>query len=191
MKTMTFVLVTLLAALASVGFNCINDSFTVAVNLPLTFDINVNPGPTGSKGGTPVTVRLADQIDNSYVNKLQAVRFYDIRVSTVGTYSGTITNGVLTIDGIKILDFQGTWNQFNTPQSILGSSTLVTPNFAPGGGVSHLIDLLNQFKSNSGVQTTLNGSCTIQDQSGQVPAGLMVHFEILSQVDANVGGGNN
>ncbi len=186
MKTMTFVLVTLLAALASVGFNCINDNFTVAVNLPLTVDLTVNPGPTGTKSGS-ATVRFADKIDQSYLGKLQNVRYYDIRVSTVGTYSGNVSNGVLTIDGTPILTFAGTWNQFNTPQSLLGSSTLVRPD---SRGIVILMNKLNSFKSDPNIQATLSASCTISDPSGNVPSGLMVHFEILTQVDAEVGGGN-
>lgn len=183
MKTMTFVLVTLLAALASVGFNCINDNFTVSVNLPLTLDLNVNPGPTGTKSGNAV-VKFADYIDPSYLGNLQAVRYYDIRVSTVGTYSGNVSGGVLNIDGTPILTFAGTWNQFNTPQSLLGSSSLVRPQ---NGGIAILINKLNSFKTNSAVQATLSSSLTITDPSGNVPAGLVVHFEILCQVDALVG----
>ncbi len=186
MKTMTFVLVTLLAALASVGFNCINDNFTVAVNLPLTLDVPVNQGPAGTKSGT-ITLKLANLIDQSYVNHLQAVRYYDIRVSTVGTYTGSISGGTLNIDGTPILTFGGTWNQFNTPQSLLGSSALVHPQAA---GIVALTNLLNNFKTNPNASTTLSATCTISDASGQVPSGLTVHFEILCQADAEVGGGS-
>lgn len=184
MKTMTFVLVTLLAALASVGFNCINDNFTVAVNLPLTLDLTINPGPTGTKSGNAV-VKFANYIDQSYLGNLQNVRYYDIRVNTVGTYSGNVSNGVLTIDNQPILTFAGTWNQFNTPQSLLGSSTLVRPQNA---GIAVLTNKLNSFKTDPNIQATLAASCTISDPSGNVPAGLVVHFEILCQVDAEVGG---
>ncbi len=182
MKTMTFVLVTLLVAIASVGFSCINDNFLVAVNLPLTVDYNVNPGPAGVKSAD-TTVYLKDQIDQSYVGKIQNVRYYDIRVSTIGTYDGSVPpDGQLFIDGKRILSFRGTWNQFNTPQSVLGSSTLVTPDNA---GVAQLLTKLNAFITNDNTSVRLTGTCVLNGST--VPDGLKLRVEILCQVDAEVG----
>ncbi len=182
MKTMTFVLVTLLVAIASVGFSCINDSFLVAVNLPLTVEYKVNPGPAGVKIAD-TTVYFKDQIDQSYVGKIQNVRYYDSQVSTIGTYSGSVPpNGQLLIDNQLLLSFHGNWNDFNTPQSVLGSSPLVTPNNA---GVAELLAKLNQFIANQNTSVHLAGSCTLVGPD--VPAGLRLRVQILCQVDAEVG----
>lgn len=179
MKTMTFVLVTLMAALASVGFNCINDSFQVAVNLPLVQEYPVIPGPAGPYSGSAV-VKLKDIIDQSYLDKMKNVRAYDIRVSTTGQYGGNVS-GAVTIDGTTILTFSGAWNQFNTPQSVLGTSTLVSSQPL---GVQALLNKLNAFKTDQNVTVTLAGNGSITGTT--VPSGLVLRIEILSQVDAEI-----
>ncbi len=179
MKTMTFVLVTLMAALASVGFNCINDSFQVAVNLPIVQEYPINPGPAGAYGGSAV-VKLKDIIDQSYLDHMKNVRSYDIRVSTIGQYSGNVS-GSVTIDGNTLLTYSGAWNQFNTPQSVLGTSGLVSSNSV---GVQALLTKLNQFTTNQNVTVAVTGAGTIAGTT--VPAGLVLRIEILSQVDAEI-----
>ena len=182
MKTTTLALAGLLTALGTMNFTCINDSFNVVVNVPVSYEFTVNPGSTGAKSGN-ATLGLKDYVDASFLDEVKNARLYDIRVSTIGTYSGTISNGAVTVDGQQILVFAGQWNQFNTPQSLLGSSLLVQPRTA---GVTALVSKLNQLSSNPNVTAILAASCTVTDASGQVPSGLKVRVELLTQMDAEV-----
>jgi hypothetical protein len=184
MKKTTYLLMALLVGLATMGFNCVNDGFVVSVNLPLTLTFNVNNGNAGSNANFSgsATLALKDQIDPSYLGNLHGARSYDLRVSTIGDFSGTVSNGVVRINGQTILTFSGPWNSFHTPQSVLGSSSLVQPN---NTGIQVLLNALQQFQTNQNVSVTLDGGGTI---TTPYPAGLQVQIELLSQVDAQVGG---
>lgn len=183
MKKVMLTLTTLLIALATMGFNCINDSFDVAVNMPIEAVFTVNAGPAGSFGGTPVTITLSGIIDPSYIGKIKNVRSYDIRVSTIGTCSDSIANGFATINSKQILTFRGQWNSFNTPQSVLGSSPLVTPNPV---GIQELLSTLTKFINNSSQTAVVNGGGTMIGTT--VPSGLQLKIQLFAQVDAELSG---
>ncbi len=184
MKTMTFALVALLMALSTMGFNCINDAFQVAVNMPITATYDINPGTPGPINHS-TTKNLSDFADNSYLDKIQAIRVYDVRITTIGDYSGSVSNGVVAVDGATLFTFSGTWNAFHNSQSILGTSSLIHPNTA---GMAVLMNKLNQFKSNS--STTITISTSGNASGPAVPAGLQVKIEIMAQFDAQIGGGS-
>jgi hypothetical protein len=181
---MKIVLAGLLVVLMTTGSQCINDGFLVAVNLPISKTWAINPGPTTTFGGSATAIVLANQLDASYKDKVKNARYYDIRVSVGGTYAGNV-NGTASINGTRLLSFSGSWANFQTPQSLLGSSSHITPDPA---GVAVLVSALNAFSTNPAqvVSLSANGSLS----QGPVPSGLTFTVEILAQVDAEVGDGD-
>jgi len=184
MKT-KILLVFLLGILATTGSTCINDGFLVAVNLDIPACYAIKAGPTlswtPSDPGQPVVIRLADQIDASYLDKIKNARYYDLKVSVMGAYSGSVS-GICYINNIPLLTFSGTWADFATPQSLLGNSPHIT---AQATGVAELVRVLNLFKANTAVTVSMSSSGSLSGQS-PVPAGLSVCLDILAQVDAEV-----
>jgi hypothetical protein len=183
---MKIVLAALLIVLLNTGSSCINDGFQVAVNLPISHTWTINKGTNTHFTEAATAIALANQIDASYQNKIKGARYYDIRVSVGGPYTGTVTNGVATINGTKLFDFHGTWDQLKTPQSLLGSSSLITPNTA---GVLVLVNALNSFVTNS--STTISLAASGDLSTAPNVDGMTLTVEILAQVDAEVGGSNN
>ena len=184
MKT-KILLVFLLGILATTGSTCINDGFLVAVNLPISACFNIKSGSnlswTPSDPGQPVIIKLSDAIDGSYVDKIKNARYYDMQVTVHGAYAGSVS-GFAYINGKPLLSFQGQWSDFATPQSLIGSSTHITPQTA---GVAELVAMLNQFKTNASTSMSLTSNGSLSGQS-PVPSGLSFCFEILAQVDAQV-----
>lgn len=184
MKKMTFALITLAAALMTAGFSCVNDPFTVPVNLTLSQTYNVNNGNAGTNpsfGGT-AQIALQDQIDQSYLGNITATRVSDLRVSTIGDFpAGTFSVNV-AINGATILTVTGKqWNDFHTPQSVLASN-LIQRNQA---GVDQLLIALQTLQSTQRVTVSLSANGTI---ATPYPAGLQVQIDLISQVDAQVSG---
>lgn len=179
---MKLVLAALLIVLLNTGSSCVNDGFLVAVNLPISHTWAINGGSSTNFSGSTTTITLANQIDASYSDKIQGARYYDIRVSVGGAYSGNV-NGTAYINGTPLLTFSGSWADFQTPQSLLGASPHVTPQTA---GVVVLVNALNTFKSNPSTVVTLSANGSLSQ--GPVPNGLTITVEILAQVDAQVGG---
>ncbi|MFN0156559.1 MAG: hypothetical protein ACKVRP_00640 [Bacteroidota bacterium] len=177
---MKLVLFCILISLATMGSDCINEGFIVTVDLPLEGCYDINAGSNLSFGGSQVYV-LEDEIESTYRDDIQAARYYDIRVSVVGTYNGSV-DGVARINGIDLLDYQGNWSDFATPQSLLGSSTHITPNAA---GINELISILNSLPDPGNTTVTLSSSGTLAGQN-PVPSGLSVCIEVLAQVDSQV-----
>jgi hypothetical protein len=185
MKTKILLWVIFLGLLATTGSTCINDGFLVAVNLPISTCFSIKAGPTlnwtPSDPGQPVVIHLSDQIDESYLNNIKNVRYYDLKVSVKGTYSGS-ASGIAYINNVPLLTFSGNWADFATAQSLLGNSTHITPQAT---GLAELLRVLNQFKTSSTVTASLSSSGSLSGQS-PVPAGLSVCIEIDAQVDAEV-----
>ena len=180
MKTKALLLL-LLGILATTGSTCINEGFLVAVNLPISACFAINPGPSTSYDGT-VAIKLADQIDASYIDEIQTVRYYDIRVSNQGTYADSVVNGRAFINNILLLTYAGKWSDFATPQSLLQNSTLIQTQAA---GLNELVRALNQFKTDPATTLYLRSTGRLTG-APPVPSGLSVCVEILAQVDAKV-----
>lgn len=186
---MKLVLAALLIVLLNTGSSCINDGFLVAVNLPISHTWSINGGNTTTFNGGITQVALANQIDESYRDKVKGARYYDIRVSVGGTYSGNVTGtayiGTTQSSRVPLLTFSGSWADFQTPQSLLGSSSHIAPQ---GAGVALLVSQLNAFATNNSVVVYLSADGSLSQPP--VPNGLTLTVEILAQVDAQVGGGD-
>lgn len=161
----------LVVALTTMGFDCVNDNALISVNIPgLTGTFRINPG--GTSFDETVTVHSSDYLDIGFEDyNLNSLRVYDIRVSTIGSFAGNVTGQVL-INGQQLLSYNGPWNSFNTPQSLV-TSTLITRNAA---GVAALLSAIRNKQD-----VAIRGSGTV---SQTVPSGLAVQVEILAQVDA-------
>ena len=180
MKTKALLLL-LFGVLATTGSTCINDGFLIAVNLPISACFAINPGPSTSFDGT-VAIKLAEQIDLSNIENIQTVRYYDIRVSSQGTYPDSVVNGRAFINNILLLTYSGKWSDFTTPQSLLQNSTLIQTQAA---GLNELVRVLNQFKTDPNTTLYLRSTGRLTG-APPVPPGLSVCVEILAQVDAQV-----
>ncbi len=183
MKKMTFALIALAAALLTVGFSCVNDPFVVPVDLTLSQTHEVNNGNAGSNpsfGGTEY-VTLNNQIDESYRDHITTTRVSDLRVSTIGDFSGQFSVNVLINDSRILYVNGGSWNDFHAPQSVLTSSLISRDPAGYGQLQAALLALQNH--QNVTVKLASNGTITTP-----YPAGLQVKIELISQVDAEVGG---
>lgn len=180
MKT-KIVLLALFVALATMGFECINSPFNVSLNLdPFSKCFDINPGGTVNFGGS-VSIDPRGLIDDSFEDKIQDARIYDITVQATGPFTGNVTNGQVTINGIPILTYSGTWANFSTPQSILGRSAFITPQ---RGGILELVRVLKlrplQAVTLASIGTLTGGGVP------PVPSGLGVCVKVYAQVDGSV-----
>jgi hypothetical protein len=166
-----FILAVLLIAMTTTGSDCINDGFLVSVNVEgLNGTYAINPGNNTSFNGS-VTIAASSYLNTDF-GSYENVRVYDVKVHTLGTYSGT-ANGTLEVNGVSAIGFSGSWAQFSTPQSLL-TSPLITRY--PGG----ITTLVNAVLNSQDV--TLHGFGTVS--TAPVPSGLSVVIEIFAQVDA-------
>lgn len=167
---MRVVVVALFAALVTMGFQCINENFLVSVNIQgISGTYKINPG--NGQFNDCVTKNAGDYLDQNYKTFSNA-RIYDIKVSTIGTYTGNL-NGTATINGTAILSFNGSFAYFNTPRSLLTDPN-ITRNPA---GINVLVNAINnkQIVTLCGV-----GAAT----PGPFPDGQYVKVEVFGQVDA-------
>ena len=164
----------LFIALTTMGFDCINEDLLVAVNIKgITGTYRVNQG--NGAFDSCKTLTADDYLDPDYTD-ISDVRIYDIRVSTSGTYAGTINNTTVTLNGsttLLTLTSGTTWSYFNTPRSIL-TDPKIQKN-PPG-----LVALVNAVKHKQTV--TLCGSGSISPTP--FPSNLYVTIEVFGQVDA-------
>jgi len=173
------VLFFLFAVLATTGSTCINDGFQVAVNFPLTYCGNIIAGSNPAFSGSQ-TIKISDQVGEAYRDNIKNGRYYDVRVRVNGPYAGSVS-GSGYVNGLKLLDFSGQWSDFLTPQSLLGSSTHVTPQAA---GSAELLRVLNSLATNPNATITLSANGSVSQVP--VPAGLSVCIDIYAQVDSEV-----
>ncbi len=182
MKTKALLLL-LIGILATTGSTCINDGFLVSVNVPIKATFPITAGPNLVFSGTQ-TIKLADLIDASYVDNLKNVRYFDVRISTTGTYNGTVfVTG--SIDGSELIKTKNSptpWSDLATPQSLLNGSTKFDFQAA---GLTQLMNKLNAFKSNPATTVTLAANGTLSGQT-PVPSGLALVVEIYAQADSEV-----
>jgi len=168
-------------ALATMGFDCINDPLIVSVSLdPFSHCYQINPGPNVNYGGQTI-IDPNTLMDDSYRDKVEDARVYDITVQSTGSFSGTVSNGIVTINGVPILTYSGSWSDFSTPQSLVRRSSHIQKNNA---GIQELLRSLRQrplLPDTLGASGTLSGGGV-----PPVPAGLGVCVNIYAQIDANI-----
>jgi hypothetical protein len=163
----------LVVALATMGFDCVNDNALISVNIPgLTGTFAINPG--GTTFDETITVTSSEYLDVGFSDiNLNSLRVYDIRISTIGTFAGNV-NGQVLINGQQLLSYNGPWNSFNTPQSLVNSPLI-------GRNPAGVVALLSAIRDRRDV--IIRG---VGNVSQPVPSGLSVRVEILAQVDAEL-----
>ncbi len=185
-------LVSVLAALSTLGSSCIREGFLIPVNLTIDQCYPLNAGPAGSFSAT-YTIPLGPLLDETFRGNIKAVRFYNMKISTTGNYGGTVAAQVFVNNTLLLSIGGGTnnttpvpWSTFSTPQSLLGSSPYVR---ASSGGVTVLVSALNQLVTDESAAVVLRTTGTTSGTT--VPAGLSVCLEVLAQADAelNASGG--
>ena len=142
------------ASLPLMAFNCITDSFTIALNLkPFNGTVRLNPGGnTGTYGGF-FTVSPDSMFDsNTYA--LDGASVYDVTVGTAGPDLGAV-HGTVTVNGTLLLTYNGTWNDFLVPQSLINSPH-ITRN-APGVQV-----LINSVVKGTPITFAVAGTETVK-----------------------------
>ncbi len=183
------VLAAVLLALSTLGSSCIREGFLIPVNLTIDQCYPLSQGPAGPF--TMVyTIALSPLVDASVRNDVKAVRFYDMKISTNGAYSGVVAVQVYVND-VLLASIGGPpnnatavpWSTFSTPQSLLGSSPYIK---ASSGGVTVLVSALNQIVQDQNASLRLEA--TGVTAGAALPAGLSVCLEILAQADVEMNG---
>lgn len=175
------ILAALFVALATMGFDCINNPIIVSINIdPFSKCHDIIPGSNQNFGGTAV-IDPNGLIDDNYRDKIEDARIYDITVQATGSFSGSVTNGVVTINGTRILSYGGLWSDFSTPQSLVRGSTHIQKDNAG------ILVLLNALRHRPLLPDTLASSGSLTGGGvPPVPAGLGVCVNIYAQIDANI-----
>lgn len=145
MKT-NIVLIMLFVGLMTMGADCVNDNAFFSVNiqgLSGTYQVNRGDVHFGRPQDSCRTIRSSEYLDASF-GTIGDVRIYDIRLTTIGNYSGTIVNAVIKVNEIAILTVTNkSWSAFSTPQSIVTSNMIArSPN-----GISTLIAAIRNRQS--------------------------------------------
>lgn len=132
---MKMIIGALFVALATMGFDCINDPLIVAVNLdPIEACWNVNTG-SGNFGQTAGPFEIKSFIPSGYEDDITALRIYDITVHVKGAHpSGVVTgDGYFRFPGFAsdstehhLLHFSGQYSAFETDVSVLNPGGLLT-----------------------------------------------------------------
>lgn len=167
----------LVVALSTMGFECINDPIIVSVNIdPLNQCYGINEGSTTTYSDS-VTINLGTLVNDAFNDKISNARVYDITIRVTGTYTGSISNGLVMINGDSLLTYQGTWSDFSTEQSLVRQSPHITK---VNLGIQGLGRLLQQRPLPSVVLKS-SGSLS----GGTVPQGLGLCINVYAQIDAN------
>jgi hypothetical protein len=161
-------------AFTSMGLTClsINDAGVFSINVKdVTGTFPISQGAL-LFGNPPscATRNAADYIDADY-SVISGGRLVDIIVKTNGTFAGNVNNGLLTINGTPLLRYSGSWNAFNTGQSLL-TTTLMTRDAT---GVNVLLNAVRNAQT-----VTLCGSGAF---SQAATAGLSVSVQVFAQLD--------
>jgi hypothetical protein len=183
------VVAAVLVAMATHGSSCIREGFLIPVNLPVDQCFRLSAGAAGPFGAAD-TIALQPILDESYWGNVKAVRFYDVKISTVGSYNGTVRAVVLVgatrdtlllVGGGQSHQAAVPWSTFSTPQSILGSSPYVATS---PRGVASLVSTLNRLSSDESASLIL--AAVGVTEGGAVPSGLSVCVHILAQADVEM-----
>ena len=151
----------------------VNEDAVISVDIQnVTGTYPITAGTTSfNNQGDCVTKNPADYIDQELADIVGA-RLVDVKVQTIGTFAGNVTGGAITVNGVTLLSYTGSWAAFNTPQSLL-TSQLLTRNNA---GVSELVDAV---VTQSPIRVCASGAF-----SQATPAGLSVRVDVFAQADA-------
>jgi hypothetical protein len=192
-------LLALLVAVMTHGSSCINEGFLIPVNLSINNCYLITSTAIGPIITNPQPFALSTLIDASFRDNIKGARYYDIRVSTMGNFSGNIV-GTVSISSPQsptqqVLLYVGggannttpvPWSTFSTPQTLLGSSPYVRTSAA---GVAVLVAALDRMATDSNTSITVFVAGTTSGPTS-LPSGLSVCVEILGQVDAQINGGD-
>ena len=122
MKT-KIILATLFVAMATMGFDCLNDPIIVTVNLD---DVEVcsDVHPSGAFDETSTYV-LANYVPESYRDNITGLRIYDVTIHVHhAPPTGGVTGSLLFIHGgttDSLLTFSGNYTDFLADVSVLNS----------------------------------------------------------------------
>lgn len=168
-------LIGIFIALSTMGSSCINDAFLVAINVEGISGIyHVNRGDNvfGPPEDSCRTIDPSDYLNGDYDN-FEAVRIYDIRITTIGDFAGSVTSASLTANGNEILHYSGSWNAFHVPQSVLTSPLIDRSN---------VLLLANAILNKE--RLTLCGMGTLSQDVNQDD--LYVQIDVFAQVDGEL-----
>ena len=192
-------LLALLAAVMTYGSSCINEGFLIPVNLSINNCYLVTSTTIGLINTSPKSFALSTLIDESFRDNIKGARYYDIRVSSTGNFTGNIV-GTVSVSSPQsptqqVLLYVGgganntnpvPWSTFSTPQTLLGASPYVRTSAA---GVGVLVAALDRMVTDSNTSITLYVTGQTSGATS-LPSGLSVCVEILGQVDARINGGD-
>jgi hypothetical protein len=152
------------------------DDPTIVVNVEnLSHTYSVAPGTTSFTNPNDCVVRnVADYLDEEY-GDIVGGRLVDVQVQTFGAFSGSISSGSVSVNGIQMLSYNGPWSNFETKRSLLTGSELQRHS----AGVDELIDAVANSQP---VTLCVGGSFT-----EAAPSGLSVKLDVLAQVDVSGG----
>lgn len=175
----------LILSFSTLGSDCINDPFLVAVNLDLIEGVfSVNPGD-GSFNDQSGVINIRNLIDSNFRDDIRGFRLYDIRVRVQGPYpAGTVSGDCYySLDGgpeRQFLSFAGAYSAYAAGVSLLnpGTPPLVTRNAA---NLALLLAALNDINNLPGT-IQLRGAGT----GPAVTQTLQVVVEVYLQADAEV-----
>ena len=169
----------LVAVIASttMGAQCIsvNDDSVIVVNIEnVTGHYAITP--TATVFGNPnecVVKQVSDYIDSDY-GIVQSGRLVDIQYQASGTFAnGNVSGGTVSVNGVTILTYSGSWTALTTKQSLLTGNTVTKVQ----AGVDALI---NAVKNQQPITLCVNGTF-----SQPAPAGLAVDVTVFAQVDVD------
>ena len=126
----------LLGFLAFTGFDCINDPFTLAVNVdPIPFHFAVPVGSTTPSDKE--VVDLQNYVDDDYVDDLISGAVNDIGIRVVGAHTGrsvsgsvTVGNGTTATTPLVTIPAGRSWNDYLTERRVATSPSYLTANSA-------------------------------------------------------------
>lgn len=170
-KSLALVAAIATTSMASQCFS-ITDPFVVSVNVQnVTGTYNVTPG-TVNFDPSCRTEDPSSYLDANY-DVVSGARLVDVTVQTIGAFAGSVNGGQVRVNGVTLVSYNGSWNAFNTAQSLLQNNTLLTRNTA---GVNTLLSAIN-------AQQPII-ICHAGAFSQAAPAGLSIEVKVFAQVDA-------
>jgi hypothetical protein len=169
------ILLIALIAGTTMGAECIsvNDDAVIVVNVEnVTGHYLIGQGTTSfTTPNNCVTIQPADYINEDY-GLVQNGRLVDVKVKANGTFGGSVTGGAVTVNGVNLVTYSGTWTALTTEQSLLSENSLLTKNQA---GVTTLLSAVENKQT-----ITL---CAAGQFSQPAAANLSVDVTVFAQVD--------